>query len=336
MVDPLISAETAKAALELYFRHRPRRNIVAVIYSHSHVDHFGGVRGVISDEEVKSGKVKIFGPAGFLEHAINENVLTGNVMGRRATYMYGNLLPASPLGQVGAGLGTTTSTGTVTLIPPTSHIDHDGQEETIDGLKFQFLVAPGSEAPVEMHWYLPELKALTAAENATHTLHNLYSLRGTKLRDPLAWSKYLNETIRRWGAQAEVLYGMHHWPVWGRERVGLHLQRQRDLYRFINDQTLRLANQGRSMKEIAEQVELPEPLASYWSNRGYYGTMNHNVKAVYVFYLGWFDGNPATLHPLPPTEASKKYVEYMGVPTRCSPRHARPTSGGTIAGWPRW
>jgi alkyl sulfatase BDS1-like metallo-beta-lactamase superfamily hydrolase len=312
VVDPLISAETAKAALELYYTRRPRRAIVAVIYSHSHVDHFGGVRGVVSDDDVKAGKVQVYAPAGFLEHAINENVMTGNVMGRRATYMYGNLLPPDARGQVGAGLGTTTSTGTVTLIPPTVDIARDGQEETIDGLTFQFLIAPGSEAPVEMHWYLPELKALTAAENVTHTLHNLYSLRGTKLRDPLSWSKYVNETLRRWGDKADVLYGMHHWPVWGTDRVVDHLKRQRDLYRYINDQTLRMANQGLTMLDIAEKIELPEALAKYWSNRGYYGTMNHNVKATYVFYLGWFDGNPATLHPLPPVEASKKYVAFMG------------------------
>ncbi|HEY4308599.1 MAG TPA: alkyl sulfatase dimerization domain-containing protein [Pirellulales bacterium] len=312
VVDPLVSAETARAALALYFSHRPKRNIVAVIYSHSHVDHFGGVRGVVSPDDVKAGKVAIYAPEGFFEHAISENVMAGNVMGRRAGYMYGNLLPPDPRGQVGAGLGMTTSTGTVTLIPPTVYISRDGQEETIDGLKFEFMLAPGSEAPSEMHWYLPELKALTVAENACHTLHNLYSLRGTKLRDPLAWSKYLHNSVRKWGGKAEVLYGMHHWPVWSKERVIEHLERQRDLYRFINDQTLRLANQGLTMTEIAEQIELPESLAKYWSNRDYYGTLNHNVKSTYVFYLGWFDGNPATLHPLPPVEGSKKYVEYMG------------------------
>jgi len=312
VVDPLISLETAQSALALYFQHRPRRPVVAVIYSHSHVDHFGGVRGVVSSEDVESGKVAIYAPEGFVEHAVSENVMAGNVMGRRAMYMYGNLLPPDPRGQVGAGLGMTTSTGTVTLIRPTHYITRNDQVESIDGLKFEFLLAPGSEAPSEMHWYLPELKALTVAENACHTLHNLYSLRGTKLRDPLAWSKYLHESLRRWGGHAEVLYGMHHWPVWGQERVVEHLEKQRDLYRFINDQTLRLANQGLTMTEIAERVELPEALANYWSNRDYYGTLNHNVKSTYVFYLGWFEGNPARLHPLPQVEASRKYVEYMG------------------------
>ncbi len=312
VVDPLVSAEVARAALALYFQHRPRRSVTAVIYSHSHIDHFGGVRGVVSQADVQAGKVAIYAPEGFFEHAISENVMAGNVMGRRAGYMYGNLLPPEARGQVGAGLGMTTSTGTVTLIRPTVYINRDGQEETIDGLKFQFLLVPGSEAPSEMHWYLPELKALTVAENACHTMHNLYTLRGAKLRDPLAWSKYLHKSVRQWGGKAEVLYSMHNWPVWGADRVVEHLERQRDLYRFINDQTLRLANQGLSMTEIAETIRLPESLDKYWSNRGYYGTLNHNVKGTYVFYLGWFNGNPATLHPLPPDESSKKYVEYMG------------------------
>ncbi len=204
VVDPLISAETARAALELYFQHRPKRNIVAVIYSHSHIDHFGGVRGVVSGDDVQAGKVAIYAPDGFFEHAISENVMAGNAMARRASYMYGNLLPPDARGQVGAGLGMTTSTGTVTLIRPTVYIRHDGQEETIDGLTFQFLLAPGSEAPAEMHWFLPELKALTVAENACHTQHNLYSLRGTKLRDPLAWSKYLHKSLRQWGGKADL------------------------------------------------------------------------------------------------------------------------------------
>jgi alkyl sulfatase BDS1-like metallo-beta-lactamase superfamily hydrolase len=310
--DPLISAETAKAALDLYYQHRPKKPVVAVIYSHSHVDHFGGVRGVLDEADVQSGKVKIYAPEGFVEKAVDENVMAGNAMSRRASYMYGNLLPASATGQVGAGLGTTTSAGTVTLIPPTNIITETGQQETIDGLTYTFLWAPGTEAPTELHWYITELKALSTAENGCHTLHNTYSLRGARIRDPLAWSKYLNETIKRWGDQAEVLYGMHHWPVWGQSNVVNHLKKQRDMYRYINDQTLRLANHGYTMSEIAEQVELPQSLATYWSNRGYYGTVNHDVKATYVLYLGWFDGNPATLHPLPPREASIQYVEFMG------------------------
>ena len=312
VADPLISVETARAALDLYYQHRPRKPVVAVIHSHSHVDHFGGVRGVVDEQDVRAGKVKIVAPVGFLEAAVAENVMAGNVMSRRATYMYGNLLPPDPKGQVGAGLGMTTSSGTVTLIPPTDLITETGQRMNIAGLDFEFMLAPDSEAPAEMHWYIEQFKAVTAAENCCHTLHNTYTLRGAKIRDPLAWSKYLNQTIQLWGSRAEVLYGMHHWPVWGRERVLEILEKGRDGYRYINDQTLRLANQGYTPVEIAEMLEFPTELAQHWALRGYYGTLNHNVKATYVEYLGWFDGNPATLHVLPPEEGSKKYVAYMG------------------------
>jgi len=312
VADPLISVETARAALDLYYQHRPRKPVVAVIHSHSHVDHFGGIRGVIDEEDVKAGKVKIIAPVGFLEAAVSENVMAGNVMSRRATYMYGSLLPADPRGQVGAGLGMTTSFGTVTLIPPTDLITETGQRMNIAGLDFEFMLAPDSEAPAEMHWYIEQFKAVTAAENCCHTLHNTYTIRGAKIRDPLAWSKYLNETIQLWGARTEVLYGMHHWPVWGKDRVLEMLEKGRDGYRFINDQTLRLANHGYTPVEIAEMLEFPTELAQHWAMRGYYGTLNHNVKATYVHYLGWFDGNPANLHVLPPEEGSKKYVAYMG------------------------
>jgi alkyl sulfatase BDS1-like metallo-beta-lactamase superfamily hydrolase len=312
VADPLISVETARAALDLYYQHRPRKPVVAVIHSHSHVDHFGGIRGVINEEDVKAGKVKIIAPVGFLEAAVSENVMAGNVMSRRATYMYGNLLPPDPKGQVGAGLGMTTSSGTVTLIRPTDLITETGQRMNIAGLDFEFMLAPDSEAPAEMHWYIEQFKAVTAAENCCHTLHNTYTIRGAKIRDPLAWSKYLNQTIQLWGSRAEVLYGMHHWPVWGMDRVLEILEKGRDGYRFINDQTLRLANHGYTPVEIAEMLEFPTELAQHWAMRGYYGTLNHNVKATYVEYLGWFDGNPATLHVLPPEEGSKKYVTYMG------------------------
>lgn len=312
VIDPLISTETAKAALDLYYAHRPKKPIVAVFYSHSHVDHFGGVRGIVDEKDVKNGKIQIIAPEGFTEAAVSENIYAGNAMSRRATYMYGNLLPPSPQGQVGAGLGTTTSTGTVTLILPTDLIKETGQKMTIDGLDFEFLMAPGSEAPAEMHWYIKQLKAISAAENCTHTLHNTYTLRGAKIRNPLAWSKYLDETIQMWGKDAEVLYGMHHWPVWGKKAVIENLKMARDGYRYINDQTLRLANMGYTPDQIAEQVHFPEKIAQHWAMRGYYGSVYHNVKATYVFYLGWFDGNPSTLHVLPPVEAAKKYVEYMG------------------------
>jgi alkyl sulfatase BDS1-like metallo-beta-lactamase superfamily hydrolase len=310
--DPMISSETAKAGMDLYYKNRGKKDVIAVIYSHSHVDHYGGVRGVVDEADVKAGKVKIYAPINFLDHAVAENVMAGNAMSRRASYMYGNLLPPNEKGQVGAGLGTTTSAGTVTLIPPTDIISKTGQTHVIDGLTYEFLWAPGTEAPTEMLWYIKEKKALNGAEDATHTLHNTYSLRGAKIREPLPWSKFLNEAIGIWGDDVEVLFNMHHWPVWGNENINKHMKLQRDMYRYINDETLRLANHGYTMVEIAEMFQMPKAIDTHFSNRGYYGSVNHNVKATYVLYLGWFIGNPATLHVLPPKPASKKYVEFMG------------------------
>lgn len=312
VVDPLISTETAKATLDLYYKHRPKKPVVAVIYTHSHVDHYGGVKGIVNEDDVKSGKVNIVAPSGFTDSAVAENVMAGNVMSRRASYMYGNLLLKSAEGQVGTGLGMTTSTGTVSLILPTDTIKENDQKLQLGGLEFVFHMAPDSEAPAEMFFYIPKYKALCSAEDATHTLHNTYTLRGAKIRDPLAWSKYLNETIYLWGNKTDVLFAPHHWPVWDQKNIVKHLKLQRDMYRFINDQTLHYANQGFTKEQIAEKVKLPETLSHYWSNRGYYGTMSHNTKATYVKYLGWFNGNPATLNPLAQVEASKKYVSYMG------------------------
>jgi alkyl sulfatase BDS1-like metallo-beta-lactamase superfamily hydrolase len=312
VVDPLVSEETAKVGMDLYYKNRGKKPVKAVIYTHSHVDHYGGVKGVISEDDVKSGKVKIYAPEGFLEAAVDENVMAGNAMSRRASYMYGNLLPSDEKGQVGAGLGTTTSAGTVTLIPPTNTITKTGQKEKIDGLTYEFLLAPGSEAPAEMMWYIEEKKAIEAAEDCTHTLHNTYSLRGAKIREPLPWSKYLNQVLTMWGDKAEVMFAQHHWPTFGNAEVKKILKSQRDLYRYINDETLRMANEGLTMREIAEQFKLPDSLDRVFANRGYYGSVYHDVAATYVLYLGWFDGNPATLHALPPVEASKKYVEFMG------------------------
>ncbi|WP_208863948.1 alkyl/aryl-sulfatase [Roseomonas gilardii] len=312
VIDPLVSEETAKAGMDLYFKNRGQKPVKAVIYTHSHVDHYGGVRGVVSEQDVSAGKVKVYAPEGFLEAAVAENVMAGNAMSRRASYMYGNLLPADPKGQVGAGLGTTTSAGTVTLIPPTNTITRTGQKEVIDGLTYEFLMAPGSEAPSEMLWFIEEKKAMEAAEDATHTLHNTYSLRGAKIREPLPWSKYLNQALTMWGDKAEVLFAQHHWPTWGNGNIKELLEKQRDLYRYINDETLRMVNHGMTMREIAESFKLPDSLGHFWANRGYYGSIYHDVAATYVLYLGWFDGNPATLHELPPVEASKKYVEFMG------------------------
>ena len=312
VVDPLVSAETAKVGMDLYYKNRGKKPVVAVIYTHSHVDHYGGVRGVVDEADVKSGKVKIYAPSGFMEAAVAENIMAGNVMSRRASYMYGNLLKPSATGQVGAGLGTTTSAGTVTLIAPTNIIEKDGQKEVIDGLTYDFMLAPGSEAPSEMLWFIEEKKLIESAEDVTHTLHNTYSLRGAKIREPLPWSKYINEAIVRWGDKAEIIMAQHHWPTWGNENVVNLLKSQRDLYRYINDQTLRMANEGLTRDEIAAKFKLPDSLANTWANRGYYGSVSHDVKATYVLYLGWFDGNPATLDELPPEEAAKKFVDYMG------------------------
>jgi alkyl sulfatase BDS1-like metallo-beta-lactamase superfamily hydrolase len=312
VVDPLISCETAKAALELYFEHRPKREVVAVIHSHSHVDHYGGVRGVIDEDDVRAGRVKVIAPEGFLEAAVSENIFAGTAMTRRAMYQFGALLATDDRGSVGVGLGSGVSLGTISLIAPTHEVTEDGQRMVIDGLTFEFMPTPDTEAPAEMHWYIEELKALTAAENCVHTLHNTYPIRGAQVRDPQAWSMYLNETIERWGGRAEVMYGMHHWPSWGTDRIVEMLSKGRDAYRYINDETLRLANHGLTAAEIAEEIRLPDSLHRHWAVRDYYGTVSHNVKATYTRYLGWFDGNPATLHALPPVEAAKKYVEYMG------------------------
>ncbi|MCA9091473.1 MAG: MBL fold metallo-hydrolase [Planctomycetaceae bacterium] len=312
VVDPLVSAETAKVGMDLYFEHRGQKPVKAVIYTHSHVDHYGGVRGVVSDEDVASGATKIYAPEGFLEAAVAENVFAGTAMSRRASYMYGNLLPPDEKGQVGAGLGTTTSAGTVTLIPPTDIISETGHKEVIDGRTYEFLMAPGSEAPAEMLWYVEEYKAIEAAEDATHTLHNTYSLRGAKIREPLPWSKYLNQALQMWGDDAEVIFAQHHWPTWGNENVVELLEKQRDLYRYINDTTLNMVNKGMTMREIAEDFKLPESLDTFWANRGYYGSIYHDVAATYVLYLGWFDGNPSTLHELAPADGAAKFVEYMG------------------------
>jgi alkyl sulfatase BDS1-like metallo-beta-lactamase superfamily hydrolase len=312
VVDPLLSVETARTALELYYQNRPKKPLSAIIYTHSHVDHFGGVKGVVTQEEVDSGKVKIIAPEGFAQAVLDENIIAGNAMKRRASYMYGNLLDKSPEGQITSGLGLTSSTGRISFISPTEYITKTGQEKIIHGVKFIFLLALDSEAPSEMIFYLPQFKALDVAENATHTMHNIYTLRGAKIRDAKAWANYINQTIEMFGSKAEVVFAQHHWPIWGKTRIIEFLEKQRDMYKYLHDQTLRLANQGYTMLEIGEMVKLPKCLAQEWYNQGYYGSESHNTKAIYNFYLGWFDGNPSTLHQLPPVQASEKYLEYMG------------------------
>jgi len=312
VIDPLISSQTAKAALDLYRQHRGSKPVVAVIYSHSHADHFGGVRGVVDEADVKSGKVKIFAPSGFMEHAVSENVIAGNAMSRRAQYMYGALLPVSEKGQVDTGLGKGISTGSITLIAPTDSIDKPLDKRVIDGVEIVFQLTPGTEAPSEMNMYFPQFRMLNIAENVTHNMHNLYTLRGAAIRDAVAWSSYIEESRDMFAARSDVLIAQHHWPKWGSANIDEMLRKQRDLYKFIHDQSVRLLNQGFTPREIAEQVKLPPSLANEWSARGYYGTLSHNTKAVYQKYMGWYDANPANLNPLPPAESAKQTVEYMG------------------------
>ncbi|CAA9249106.1 MAG: Alkyl sulfatase and related hydrolases, MBL-fold metallo-hydrolase superfamily [uncultured Actinomycetospora sp.] len=314
VIDPLISTETAAAALGLYREHRGDRPVTAVIYTHSHVDHFGGVRGVVSGEDVAAGRVPILAPEGFVEHAVAENVYAGTAMARRAAYMYGAALPPGPAGQMGAGLGMTTSTGTVTLIPPTTDITHTGQEEVLDGVRIVFQVTPGTEAPAEMNFLFPDRRAVCMAENATHTLHNLLTLRGALVRDPHVWAHYLTEAIDLFADAADVEFASHHWPTWGRDRIVALLSEQRDLYAYQHDQTLRLLNKGYVGAEIAEALEMPPALENAWNTHGYYGSISHNVKAIYQRYMGWFDGNPANLWRHPPEPAGRRYVEAIGGP----------------------
>ncbi len=312
VVDPLLTAEVAAAAMDLVYAHLGDKPVVAVIYSHSHADHFGGVKGVIDPQDVMSGRVRVIASEGFMQHAVSENVLAGNVMPRRATYMFGALLPRNATGLVDGGLGKAISSGNVTLIEPTDIVTGNHEEMTIDGVEFEFMNTPFAEAPAEMMFNLPQIKAFYAAEEANATLHNLYTLRGAQVRDASLWSAYLSNAAATIDSDTEVLFGGHHWPRWGYDNIVDYLGKQADAYKYIHDQTLRLANHGYTMTEIAELIELPESLARAWFNRGYYGSINHNVKAVYQKYLGWFDGNPANIHPLTPVARAERYVTYMG------------------------
>lgn len=312
VLDPLVTQETAAAALALYREHRGDRPVTGVLYTHPHVDHFGGVRGVTTQEDVDAGRVPIIAPAQFTEHAVSENVYAGTAMSRRSAYMFGAALARSPQGALGTGLAQTVATGNITLIAPTLEITQTGQTETVDGVRMIFQMAPGTEAPAEFLVYFPEHKALCAAEDATHTLHNLLTLRGALVRDPHAWSHYLTETIDLFGDQAEAVFASHHWPTWGNERVVKFLSEQRDLYAYLHDQCLRLINKGWTGIEIAEELKLPPALEHAWHARGYYGSVSHNLKAIYQRYMGWYDGNPAHLWQHPPVEQGRRYVELGG------------------------
>ncbi|HEY5816563.1 MAG TPA: alkyl sulfatase dimerization domain-containing protein [Solirubrobacterales bacterium] len=312
VIDPLVSAETAAAALALYREHRGELPVTGLIYTHSHVDHFGGARGVVSAEEVEAGRVPVLAPAGFLHHAVGENVFAGTAMGRRAGYMYGALLERGPEGQVGSGLGQTTSLGTITLIPPTVEIGATGQTEVVDGVEMTFQLTPGTEAPAAMNVHFPAVRVLCVADNVARSMHNILTPRGALVRDPRLWARYLDEAIELFAAESEVLFSGHHWPCWGSERIVDLLEKQRDLYAYLHDQTLRLLNKGYTGPEIAEAIELPPSLAEEWHCREFYGSVSHNTKAIYQRYMGWFDGNPAHLWQHPPVEGARRYVEFMG------------------------
>ena len=312
IIDPLTSSETSKAALKLANEHLGERQVIAVIHTHSHADHFAGVLGVISSEQAENESIKVVAPEHYVNEALSENIIAGNAMGRRATYMYGNLLKPSETGFVTTGLGAAVSMGTTGFVVPNDTVRDTGETRTIDGIEFEFQMTPGTEAPAEFVFFLPQFNALCMSEITSHHLHNVYTLRGAQVRDALAWSEQINESIVLFGPRLEVQFASHHWPIWGKPEAIDYLEKQRDLYKYIHDQTMRLANKGFNKEEIAEQVKLPDTLGKEFFNRDYYGTVHHNSKAVYVKYLGYFDGNPATLYPLARGDASRNYVEYMG------------------------
>lgn len=312
VIDPLISTETAQAALELANKTLGKRPVVAVIYSHSHVDHYGGARGLASEADFASGNIRIIAPEGFTEHAINENVIAGNAMSRRAIYMYGALLPRNERGAVSAGLGQTTSAGNISLVLPTEFVSKTGTVLTVDGVEMEFQMTPGTEAPAEMNTWFPQFKAMWMAENVSATMHNILTLRGAQVRDALVWAHYLNEAIDHYGPMTEVTFQGHHWPKWGNAKIVDYWKKQRDLYKYTHDQSVNLMNKGHTGEEISEMIKLPPELDQFWPNRGYYGTLQHNSRAVYQRYMGWYSGNPSDLNNLPPQAAARKYIAYMG------------------------
>jgi alkyl sulfatase BDS1-like metallo-beta-lactamase superfamily hydrolase len=312
VVDPLTSAEPARAAMELLYEHVAKKPILAVIYSHSHADHYGGVEGVTSAADAAAGKVQIIAPQGFLEEAVSENIIAGPAMSRRARYQFGLTLPRTAEGEITSGLGPGLSRGTLTLIAPTHLITHTGEQMTIGDLRLVFQLTPGTEAPAEMNFYLPQLRAVFMAENANLTMHNLLPARGALVRDSKAWADYLTESIRLFAHQSDVMFAAHGIPRFGTEEIVFFLTNHRDAYKYLHDQSVRLMNAGFTGPEIAEVLKLPDVLRRQWFNRGYYGTMSHNAKAVYQRYMGWYDANPANLNPLPPEPMAERYVAAMG------------------------
>jgi len=312
VVDPLTSVEAARAAYELVTEHVGKKPVLAVIYSHSHVDHYGGVGGVTNAADVASGAVKIIAPEGFLEHAVSENIIAGPAMSRRARFQFGLTLPHSAEGEMTSGLGPRPSLGSLSLIAPTDIVSRTGQEIKVGDVTMVFQLTPGTEAPAEMNFYLPQFRAVFMAENANLTMHNLLPARGALVRDAKAWADYLTESIRLFGGKSDTMFAAHGIPRFGQDEIVAFLTSHRDAYKFLHDQSVRLMNNGLTSSEIAEVLKLPDVLAKQWFNRGYYGTMSHNAKAVYQRYMGWYDANPANLNPLPPEPAAKRYVEAMG------------------------
>ncbi|MGO4328112.1 alkyl/aryl-sulfatase [Cupriavidus sp. 2TAF22] len=312
VIDPLTVAETAEAAIALYRKHRGDRPVSALIYTHSHADHYGGARGVLDEADAVARKVPIIAPQGFMWHTVSENVLAGNAMMRRGMFQGGLSLPKHACGQVDCGIGKGIPVGTGTLIPPTMTIEQEVETHVIDGVEIIFHLALESEAPSEMFMHFPGLRALNTAEIGVQTMHNLCPLRGAQARDARVWSRYLDEALDRYAPTADVVFAQHNWPTWGNERIRHYLRQQRDLYKHLHDQTVRLMNRGMTGIEVAEVMKLPDSLASTWANRGFYGTISHNVKAIVQRYLGWYDGNPAHLHTLPPEQSGPRYVAYMG------------------------
>ncbi len=310
--DPLTAKETAAAALKFINEKLGERPVVAVVYSHSHADHFGGVRGVVEEADVRSGKVKIIAPIGFMDHAVAENVYAGNAMSRRLFYQYGVLLPRSPFGHVDQSIGKNTAAGNLGLIPPNVIIEDRIEEMTVDGIRMIFQNTPGTEAPAEMNTYFPDMKAFWAAENITGTIHNIYTLRGALVRDALEWSKQVNVALYMFGQEAEVMFASHSWPRWGNDRVQEVMRGQRDMYAHLNNQVLHLANQGVTINQVHNVYEVPESQQENWYARGYHGSFEHNSRAVINRYLGYWDGNPTTLIPLSPEDSAPLYVEMMG------------------------
>jgi linear primary-alkylsulfatase len=310
--DPLTAKETAAAALKFITEQLGARPVVAVVYSHSHADHFGGVRGVVDEVDVKSGKVPVIAPVGFMEHAIAENVYAGNAMTRRLFFQYGVLLPRSPFGHVDQSIGKNTAAGNTGLIEPSRYIEQAFETLTIDGVTMEFQNTPGTEAPAEMNAYFPQFKAFWAAENITGTIHNIYTLRGALIRDPLAWSKHINVALYRYGTEAEYVFAAHSWPRWGNARIQEVMRAQRDTYAHLNNEVLHLANQGVTINEIQNVHKLPKSLQRQWAAHSYHGSEEHNSRGVINRYLGYWDGNPATLIPLSPRDSAPLYVEMMG------------------------